>query len=626
MEATGFVHHGTPVMADEQRGAALVRAKDTELYYIICSRGYVLNVHLRSGTVRQALFPEKYGQGSAPFAALASSKGLFYTGSGKMFMEYDPVQNAFSYYSKVWPDELNVGFRLAESRDGRIYIASHPTCRLSAYDPRTRTLTDYGRMDEKEKYIAYIVEDAAGWVYMGIGTERRAMAAFNPLTGEKRQYLTDAERTRGCGYFHQGEDGYVYGHAQEDLHPCEGSFAWKRFWQGTAESLSEADVSPRAKRYAGYVYSWGVHSPGTDPGLIKKLDLNGHELVYRHPDSGQEISLRLDYFSYGAGLGRMVGGPDGVLYGCSSHPCHLYSFDPRTQKTTDYGSTHKRFICSYAIQGSIIGGACYTHGYIVRFDTRQPVTQAAGQENPRVIGNHDEIYRPRSAAVHPDGKRMVFGGFAGYGAVGGGLCVYNVESGEHFAIANDELVSDQSVVCMRFLPNGNLLCSTSIETPGGASPRASEAELFRFDLDRRAVLDRATPVPGAREVSVFEVDREGLIHGITSDSIYSVTAKSLYFVFDPRARKTIGTQELSELGIPVLGGMMMGEDGMIYGILTKAVYRINPRRRAVEVLGSPPANISAGMAIIERKLYFGAGSALWSYALPPAQENPPASR
>ena len=606
--------HGTVVMSDEQRGTALVRAKDGETYYVICSRGYVLSVNLRTEAVRQALYPEK--NVLSPFAALGSSAGLFYTGAGKMFMEYDPVANAFTYYSKDWPKELNVGFRLAESSEGLIYVASHPTCRLSAYNPKTRELIDYGRMDEKEKYIGYIVEDARGWVYMGIGTERRAMMAFNPKTGEKRQYQAESERKQGCGYFHKGQDGQIYGHQQDDLHPCKGTFDWKRFLDGQAEAVTEAEVSPLAKNYGGYGYSWGVNSPGTDTSLIKKLNLNDHELVYLHPETGCEISLHLDYFSYGAGLARMVGSSDGKLYGCSSHPCHFYCYDPKSKKVTDFGSGCGRFVCAYAVQGNVIGGACYTQGYIVHFDTSKPVKKLSDPEcNPRVVGNHEEIYRPRSAAAHPDGKRMIFGGFAGYGAVGGGLCVYNVETGEQVVIQNQELVPYQSTVCMRFLPNNDLICGNSIETPGGAAPKTAEAEIFRFDLETRKVVYRVAPLPGAREISVCELDKAGLLHCISSDSIYATTLNAVYFVFDPETRKTIHSCKIDEIGLPVLCGMARHEDGMIYGIAAKAIYRINPEKRAIEILAVPPADIGAGMAIIDHRLYFGTGARLWSYGI-----------
>lgn len=617
-----FIDHGTVVKADEQRGTAMVRATDGETYFVICSKGYVLSVNLRTQEVRQALYPEGYHDGS-PFAALASSAGCFYTGAGTMFMEYDPVANAFTYYSKDWPTELNVAFRMAESADGRILIASHPTCRLSAFDAKTRTIVDYGRMDEQEKYISYIVEDAQGWIYMGIGTERQNMVAFNPKTGERRQFLAEAERMRGCGYFHKGLDGHVYGHVQDDIHPCTGTFAWSRYLGGEGTPVPESEVSPLASYYGGFGYSWGVNSPGTDSKLVKKLDLKEHALVYTHPDTGCEIALHLEYFSYGAGLSRMVAGPDGKLYGCSSHPSRLYSYDPTHKQMADHGSM--RHMLCYAVQGSVIGSASYTGGYILHLDTSLPITPfPVPGDNPKEVGHHEEIYRPRSAAAHPDGKRMIFGGFPGYGVVGGGLCVYNVETGEQMIIRNDELVPSQSTVCIRFLKNGDLLCANSIETPGGGAPKTTEAELCRFDLEKRTRVYHVVPLSGAREISVFEVDNAGLVHGITSDSIYASasngsfigTANAVYFVFDPETRQTLHSHKLDEYGLPILGGMLKAADGTIYGIMSRAIYRIDPATRTFEVLATPPGDIGSGAAILNGMLYFGIGSNLWSFKLP----------
>ena len=145
--------------------------------------------------------------------------------------------------------------------------------------------------------------------------------------------------------------------------------------------------------------------------------------------------------------------------GTTNHPATFYIYDPASRKATNYGSF--RNINCYASQGPIIAGASYPGGYIVRIETRKPMTPYPKPgENPKVIGQHEEVYRPRSSAAHPDGKRMVFGGFAGYGAVGGGLCVYNAQTGERTVILNEELVPSQSTVCMRFLKTAT--CCTPI--------------------------------------------------------------------------------------------------------------------------------------------------------------------
>jgi membrane associated rhomboid family serine protease len=135
---------------------------------------------------------------------------------------------------------------------------------------------------------------------------------------------------------------------------------------------------------------------------------------------------------------------------------------------------------------------------------------------------------------------------------------------------------------------------------------------------------RAVPLPGAREISVFELDDAGLVHGITSDSIYVSasnagfvgSANAVYFVFDPETRQTLYSRKLDEHGLPILGGMLKGADGLIYGIMSRAIYRIDPAKRAFEVLAVPPGEIGSGAAILGGLLYFGIGADLWSYRIP----------
>ena len=91
----------------------------------------------------------------------------------------------------------------------------------------------------------------------------------------------------------------------------------------------------------------------------------------------------------------------------------------------------------------------------------------------------------------------------------------------------------------------------------------------------------------------------------------------MYFVFDPETRKTLYSRKLDENGLPRAGGMLRDADGMIYGIMCKAIYRIDPEKRTFEVLAVPPVEISTGLAIIGRTLYFGSFAHLWSYELPP---------
>ena len=224
---------------------------------------------------------------------------------------------------------------------------------------------------------------------------------------------------------------------------------------------------------------------------------------------------------------------------------------------------------------------------------------------PGIVAIHDEIHRPRSAAAHIDGKHMIFGGFAGYGDVGGGLCIYNCETGEDIFIENKDLLPYQSTLCIRTLANGDLICGTSVETPGGAHPKVSEGELYRLDWKTKEVIYHVAPIPQAREISLMEIDKAQRLHCITS--------KSIYFVFDLEEKKVLHKHDLSKYGQVVRDGLKIGNGNKIYGLLSKAIYTIDIDTFSVNILSEPNVAITSGMAIIDDRIYFGADRHLWSY-------------
>ena len=605
--APGFVDHGVVVNADQDRTAGLVPTPDGTLHFVICAKGYVLDVDLHRQALRQVPFPDGYVQ--YPFASLVSRAGKFYLGAGKLFLEFDPVAGRFSYHTEPWPDELNMAFSLAEAPDGLIYFASHPSCRLFCFDLATREVRHLGRMDDREKYVGTMAVDAAGWVYLGIGTERHALVAFDPRTGTRRQFVPEVARGQGCGGVHLGRDGQVY--ARDRIYMryepvrADAACQWQRLAAGVATPVAPGDVVEAA------IYPHAVHSPTADGALVRHYSLQDHELVYVHSATGQEVHLDLEYRSQGATLCPLYAAPDGMVYGTSGHPMHLYRFDPATGAVLDLGGKvageveGSGNICAYASQGPIMVGAHYSGGHILRFDLTQPF---AARVNPVLEATCEEIHRPRSAIAHPDGRRTIFGGFAGYGAVGGALCLYDVVARTHSVVPNEALVPFQSTMAMAFAANGDLLGGTSIECPGGATPKAAEAEIYRFDLDRRVLVYRTVPVPGAREISHFVADGRGLLHGLTADA--------RYFVFDPERRATLHVADLSAHGSVVRAGLTRGPDGAIYGVLSGAVFRIVPNARRFELLAVPPDKITAGLALVAGRLVFAAGTHLWSFQLP----------
>jgi hypothetical protein len=628
-----FTDLGVPVPnCAENRSSVLTKDLNGNLYLIIFSEGFLLNVNLSEKKAHQRFFPEN--NNGYPFGSFVSRSGLVYSAAESMFMEYDPSKDQFTFFEAL-PDAHTAGWSFGEDASGRIFFGSYSAGtggRLFSYDPLRKTVQGYGIMDPYGDYVDHLALDSYGWVYMGVGTFKKGIVAYHPETGEKKQLLKEEERTRGSCYIRQGIDGKVYGHFNlEDVgygfKPEDAKEKWYLFEKGLAVPVPFESVAPDGYYNNAHTFQ-SIHSPFVDPSFIKEYDIGNHEILWEDLDTHEMHSLRLEYVTQGAHLSPIAKGPDGRIYGTSNHPMHAYCYDPETEKLLHYGGKFYEKsgggnICAYAVQGSVLGGVAYYGGKIHIFDTSKPIridTEDPDQRNPKLVAEHEEILRPRCAAAHIDKESFLFGGFGPNGGTGGGLCIYNYKTKEDCVIPNEELLIYHSTLAIEVLPDGNPIAGTTIESPCGGKPNAQEAELYILDWKTRKVIFRCVPVPGQREISLMKLDDRALLHGITSGLVY--------FVFDPLKKKTIHTAQLKGFGHPVRDGLVKGEDGLLYGLCQKAIYVINTKTFAVEKLAEPPVPVSSGMAYLNGVIYFsgpsyvddpnkqpGHSSHLWKYTV-----------
>lgn len=599
---------GIAACVDEQRTSCLCMGNDGYYHLAICSKGFILLVNLNTKEVGQYMFPENYVQFS--FGSMASRAGKIYLGAGTMFMEFDPVLKEYTYYKRIGEGELSYSaWCQTEDRDGVIYFGAYPKTYLRSFNPKTRELKDYGILDPTQAYAGTLAIDRMGFVYCSIGTETHSIVALNPKTGEK-QVIMNNDGASGCAEVCTAKNGEVYGTFSGNLTFTEmnHSLDWYRLYEGrVCEMLKDSSLQ---NYYKGRGFS-SIHCICDERPEILHLDMAGHAFSYIHPETNEKVELRLDYESEGAKLSPLTLGPNGKIYGTTNHPMQIYTCDPSTDTIINYGN--KPFIkgpgniCAYASQGAILMGCAYAGGYIERIDTSKEIVTKPGNVNPFYEGANAEIYRPRSAAAYPDGRTLIFGGFAENGITGGGLVVYDVISRKMRAIQNCNLIPYHSVLSMAAMPTGEMLCGTSIEAPCGGYVYATEAVLFGLDIKTDKVLYSLIPIPGAREIAHIKLDRFNIVHAITSESIY--------FAYHPEERKVLRTVNLSEYGHVVRDGMQCADDGMLYGLLTGGIYRINPEDGEVKVISVPPCDITAGMAVTGSKIYFGSKTHLWCYTI-----------
>ncbi|MEN6301202.1 MAG: hypothetical protein ABFD96_00665 [Armatimonadia bacterium] len=602
----GFKDLGIGAPVSESRGfVALQDAQGRNVGIVLATdrspRGYFLVVDLDSGQTEQVWFPEGVVN-SDPFASMLSKNGRLYTGAGPTLLEFDPTTRKFLYGGVPNPNAgCFVGEAFADGPGGIIYIGTYPDSKLYSYDPQTHETKELGRFDPVEQYLSYLAVDSAGWVYAGIGTARWNIVAMDPKTGETKQIVPEGERKLGTAVVWHGVDGRVYGLAGQQYY---------RMFGGQGEKIAQAEVPAKAPSGA---FGWGVTSGTLPDKRVAKLNLPERYVEVTNPATNETRRVSFTFESGGAQITSLVQGPDGNVYGSSAHPMHFCRYEPGADRLTDMGPV-KRVgggnFCAMTTQGQYVVAASYAYGIFHLYDTKRPFNGGFGDDpNPFEIAEwHSDICRPRAVLAHPDGEHVLMAGFAGYGMVGGGLGIGSIKGEPPVLITHENLIPNESTVCLRALADGTVIGGTSVGAPGGGHVAATEGTLWMLDWATKKVSFRMNPVKGASEIQSLEVGSDGMVYGLTSGS--------KLFVFDPKTRTVVNEQDLSQYGGLPRPAMVLGPDKVIYAALSKAILKIEPGTYKVTKLAEAPMGVSSGLALVKGRLYFASGARVWSYEVP----------
>lgn len=253
---------------------------------------------------------------------------------------------------------------------------------------------------------------------------------------------------------------------------------------------------------------------------------------------------------------------------------------------------------------------CSINRVLLSQERREDLLQPTGP-NPVIMGQWKrDICRPRTALAHPDGKHAIIGGYAGYGLVGGGLGIVNLETGDsQLLTADEDLLSGHSTITLQALPNGDLVGGTSINAPGGGHPTAEEAEIYILDWETKDVVFHTVPIPDEKSIISILVGPDGLVYGLS--------ARRQFFVFDPEARQIVHTEDWSDYGSVPRHALHGGSDGTIYALMYSAILKITPGKPfSHEKLAGTPAGITKGGALVDGMLVFASNAHVWSYDIP----------
>jgi hypothetical protein len=473
---------------------------------------------------------------------------------------------------------------VAFGADKRLYGVTYPGCKLVRYDPATHKLEDLGKMDPTEKYGRWIVAGKDGFMYIGIGTAKANIAAFNTETGELREILPKDAQTVGTPKPYIGMDGKAYATMDDRLFQINGF------------NIRELPLSAKVE----------TNNPDTlKDGRILGLSEGGGMLTITQPKTHSETKLQISYKGEDLQVFRIRFGSDGVLYGSSILPIHFLKVDIAKHSVDQLVDLGGGEIYSFLPRGDrLLMGAYSGLSPLMSYLPGAPIKPGA-DGNPMLVdySGSDHAWRPQAMIDGPDG-RVYVGATAGYGKVQGPLLSWDGTAAS--VELHDDIVHDQSVVSLavwkEFVVGG-----TTINGGGGSHPTQTDARIFLWNTKTQHKDFDLIPVPNAETVTDLVTAKSGLIYGI------AISHRShTLFTFDPRTRTILSREPLSFRDV-VYNGIGLSPDGAIVGLAREGIFTVDETTHSAKLIAPSPVEITGGFDMRDGAIYFVSNSEVYRY-------------
>ncbi len=617
MADSAFRNIGQVAPLSESRGSLMTTDEKGDPIFLALLRDVIegkgartslLITHLPSGKTEQYFFPSPEVSNANSYCLFVSRAKRFYLSTDKHFFEFDLASRKIL---KAFDHLEGPAMSMDEDAKGNIYYAIFPTTELYRYSPETQELKLCTRLDEVQKYPSSMGICEEGWVYTGIGTVRPLLIGWNPATGERVDFSGKADRGTGAGTVTVTLDGKVYGR------PYLSSGPWLRLKGGKAEPAPDFTPPDYPERRASLYWLRQRHSL-PDGTMVTHFSLRERKLRWKRGDEAEK-EITFNYTTEGADISSMALAANGKLYGNTSHPNELWEYDPAANAIRQIGHDPRiggGNITKLLPWADGVVGNSYSKGDLYFYTPAKPFApeEAAADQNPALLTNSAPwVSRPRGLMLHPDGEHLLSSGYPGYGRVGGGLLIYNIERMQKMDVMPaEDLIPGQAISSMAASPDGRTIYfSSSTATPGGGTTKAKEAVIAAFSWETRKVLWTQPPVEGATFLTAITLIDPEHLAGITSSGVF-------YVVYLP-SRKTIRTQDLkvAPAGQRGDGSFVTLADGKgTLLLMQNAIYRIKPKQFQLEKVADTPAPVSNVGPLVGRDLYFSSAGNLWRYTLP----------
>ena len=548
---------------------------------------FLLAVNPDTGEMRQFNGPLSSEMGSWGFTM--DQENRIYLGSyyGAHLLRFDPKAEAWEDLGRPSGEKESFICSITTAPDGKIWGGTFPSATLFSYDPSTGKSESFGRMDP-DQFYCYPTAGGDGLIYCAIQFEKMDIVVFDPAKGTKTSLIPSEDRTPGRVSLTKGNDGKVYARLST-------KDKWFRIEGG--ETLVE--VSQSAIPFPG---------KGLPDGRQFHL-VENNLLIIENPVTNEKKEIPLQYEASGSYIFVVGIGPDSRIYGSSMLPLRLFSFDPDGSGLTNHGkaSLATGEIYSMGFTDGRLYLCAYPESRLSVYDPKKPF-QFGDRENsnPRDLGPMGEgLYRPRVMLAGPH-ERVYIGGYPDYGLLGGAIAVYDPVRNEKRTYPH--IVPNQSIASLAYIEKSDLVAAgSSVRGGTGTHATEKEARLILWDPKEEKKIFEIAPVPEAKTILSLAATSDGVVYGVTDNE--------KVFVFDAEKREV---RKVFDLGVkdPIELSLQTGADGRLYGLAKEAIFSIDPKNDQILSLAKPPVPVSAGMAMLGRKIYFGSGANLWEFEIP----------
>ena len=312
-------------------------------------------------------------------------------------------------------------WNLDKASDGLIYGGTYAECRLMRYDPATYTITDLGRVDPDENnwYSRKVYGSVPGKVFIDCGYSTKRIFIYDLQTKTFSQFYKDGYQ---ISYLTEDFACVVSDNNEYEFIDLKTGKKYHRI-SDTNETKTIAQDPRLAASKLHYAYTLEngdmVGFQGQEIYILRKsaLEPEFHQYPVTPPVT----------CAFGVNVDD-----DGKIWGSSSFGMTVFCYDPKTGETFN------------TLDVSTLGGECYGvvpyggklyftayagGGHIV-FDPKEPWNMRANINPKTVYTVAPDYIRPHTRSI-TNGDGVIWTGWmAKYGAYGGAITRWDVNSGE----------------------------------------------------------------------------------------------------------------------------------------------------------------------------------------------------